>query len=85
MARCASCEAEVVWVISEATGSKMPVDAAPAPDGNLALTRKVDVGRVFARVIGKDEAFAGQRYKSHFVTCPHAGQWRGRKPEVARG
>ena len=49
----------------------MPVDAQPTPLGNLALEGD------FAAVISGE--YTGERYISHFVTCPDAKRWRRRK------
>lgn len=83
MARCTSCQAPIFWAVSASTGKTMPIDAAPTADGNIVI----EAGR--AKVLGAIERAAlppgTNRYRSHFSTCPHAGQWRSPRRETARG
>lgn len=70
----------MVWVVAEATGSRMPIDAEPAAGGNLRL-RAGDPPTV--AVVGPtidllDPDDDGTRYLSHFATCPHADEHRRR-------
>ncbi len=79
MATCRSCGATIQWV-ETVTGKKMPLDAEPHEDGNIAL---LPAG---AMVLTKDLAEQGKkigskRYRSHFATCPSADQHR--KPKGA--
>lgn len=76
---CRSCSAPVVWC-DTSRGKSMPVDAAPTPGGNLLLEQRP--GRApLVHVLGLDAAAAREDlHKSHFVTCPQAGQWRKRRP-----
>jgi len=67
---CASCQAAIEWVRSP-YGKRMPLDLGLQLDGNLV----VDAEGV-AYVTNDRPA-----RRSHFVTCPQAGDWRkGRKP-----
>lgn len=78
--RCRSCGAPILWAALK--GKPFPVDATPADNGNIEL--QLQPGGVYtARVVrgpsapllvaaGVDEP----RYVSHFVTCPHASDWR---------
>jgi hypothetical protein len=72
---CRSCRARITW-LETAGGKKIPVDEDPVPDGNIVV-----VGGM-AHVLGKHDvselAFTEPRYKSHFVTCPQAREWRNR-------
>jgi hypothetical protein len=68
-AHCKSCGAAIEWVKSAKTGKAMPLDAAPAADGNLVV---ID-GVAHAAMVGE-----GPRRKSHFATCPQAASWRQR-------
>jgi hypothetical protein len=47
----------------------MPIDAAPTPDGNLAIEGGV------ARPVDMLTP-PGERWKSHFATCPNADEHR---------
>ena len=56
----------------------MPVDAAPRHDGNVILLDRglaVPVA-VYVDLITSMEHPDADRYVSHFVTCPQAGEWR---------
>jgi hypothetical protein len=76
---CASCHWPVRWVETE-TGKRMPIDAAPNPLGRLVLVRHETsagpVGPWYVHVLGRDEFHEGDRYISHFASCPHARTWR---------
>ena len=63
-ARCSSCQAEIIWVITE-KGHKMPVDAKPMKGFWLEETH------------GQVQANSGSDlHQSHFATCPNADQHR---------
>lgn len=78
-ARCSSCGAPITWAVTT-TGKRMPVDAEPAPNGNVELTpllsafnREPTEATVHAqRPLGHE----GPLHLSHFVTCPQADEWR---------
>lgn len=92
MARCRSCDAEVVWV--QTTGGKlMPLDADTDDgfdrpqldeDGNVVATGRYVTTRHGSRVmevevLDQQELFSGdrpRRYRSHFQTCPDADAHR---------
>ncbi len=75
MARCRSCNAEIVWAVTR-HGKHMPVDAEPSADGNVELVD--DAGTMRATVHGQATLDAGPLHLSHYVTCPDADSWRGR-------
>lgn len=78
-ATCGSCAAPIVWA-KTATGSLMPLDAQPVPDGNVAAYRDAS-GDVRARVLkaGEEPQPHERRGVSHFATCASADQHRKRK------
>ena len=82
MAECRTCHAEIRWVTTAAKGEPMPLDLAPAENGNILLKR---VGGKDVATVLAGEALAGARsrdtplYLSHFVTCPYAAEHRKRK------
>lgn len=95
MARCRSCEAEIVWA-QTTSGKLMPLDAdnddgydRPLldPEGRVAPTgRYVTTKRgqrvMEVEVLAQEELFAGdrpRRYRSHFQTCPNADAHRKAK------
>lgn len=66
---CRSCGASIIWA-QTAKGKDIPIDAEPAPDGNIALINGVaHVDSLFLKS-------AQMHYKSHFATCPNASQHR---------
>jgi len=74
-ARCRSCGAPIWWAMTLA-GKRMPVDAEPASDGNLALYFRGDTGELMCAVATAAAERAGDRWVSHFATCRHARRWR---------
>jgi hypothetical protein len=78
---CRTCRASIMWAFTT-SGKRIPVDADPVPDGNLALLPSTMLGQdptaivvaPGAQLLGDD----GVRYVSHFVTCPYADQHRRR-------
>lgn len=84
-APCRSCKQPVIWVVTEASekkaARKMPLDADPenpvkalrVDDGNIIFTGKQnDDGVYIVRYVGKGV----NRFRSHFATCPQAGEHR---------
>ena len=53
----------------------MPLDATPVSDGKYAIIEQED--GLWALSAGED--FAGERYNSHYKTCPHASQHSKRR------
>ena len=73
--KCRSCGRPIIWTITT-KGKRMPVDANPDPNGNIALDELAD-GTVRASVTGPSPALITEpRYMSHFATCPEAARWR---------
>jgi hypothetical protein len=73
MTNCKSCGAPVEWVTTE-LGKKMPIDPEPVEYGGFALEQRA-VGQVavsIASIIKRAGQYNGQRYASHFQTCPSA-------------
>jgi hypothetical protein len=70
------CTALIVWATT-ANVRPMPVDPEPVGDGNVLLSWVN--GAVRAEVIGKSgqaRLFGRTRYRSHFASCPAAGDFR---------
>ncbi|ETD31240.1 hypothetical protein [Williamsia sp. D3] len=83
--RCRGCKARIFFVSTDRS-EKMPVDVAPVPDGNLAITeapptRGRDGPLPTAVVLRKGQAL-GMRYaglpvyQAHFRNCPNADEFR---------
>lgn len=79
MSECKTCSAPIRWVVSAATGKRMPIDPDPTPGGNIGLDLS---GMVAAAHVYAGEKLMAIRergsdlYLSHFVTCPQAGEHR---------
>lgn len=71
MAKCRSCEAEIVWATSERTGKPMPLDATPTANGNMVMIAGKARGYT-----EEDAKLHRDRYTSHFATCPDADKFR---------
>jgi hypothetical protein len=71
-AACRSCGALIAWR-STLSGRRIPVDPEPVEGGNIHVLAN---GRIV--VEGSDtQVWSGApRYRSHFATCPQAGEWR---------
>lgn len=88
MSRCRSCEAEIIWCVTD-NDKRIPVDAHPAAGGNIRL--HPGAGRIpapgqppIARVVGTtidltDDTDDGTRYYPHHATCPEGPQWKRKK------
>lgn len=73
--RCRSCQAPIRWAVTGANRKPIPLDLEPTDDGNVEL---VDG---YAKTWGTSHDWpAGvDRYRSHYASCPDAGEWRKRK------
>lgn len=73
--QCRSCSDRIIWTTTDRS-KPMPVDAEPAPGGNLTLWRD-DKGEIRSRVVKPHLAFGRTDLRlSHFVRCPQADRWR---------
>lgn len=71
LSQCRSCGAAIRW-IKMASGKAMPVDAEPAPGGNIQV-----LPNGTGEVVSKDVAARSTNlHFSHFVTCPSAAAHR---------
>ena len=78
MSVCRSCGAPVVWAVT-VTGAMMPVDRDPVDGGNIDLVHSGDAsGTPTAHVLSESQPtlYGGDRYVSHFATCPNAAEHR---------
>jgi hypothetical protein len=73
---CRSCGALILWC-EWPSGKRMPVDVAPAFDGNVVLTLRRSENKLLAEKYVGTEHVGRKRYASHFSTCPNASQHRG--------
>ena len=75
---CSTCGAPMVWVTTP-KGKKMPLDAEPVASGPWVIEGDPEGPDPRVRFIG-DAAYTGDRYTSHFQTCPQAAQHSRRSP-----
>jgi len=82
--RCRSCHAPIRWIRTLAD-KLIPLDANEdgsaliVEDGNVRTEKVTELGitRSRATVLGPLEASTEtDLYRSHFATCPNAGEWR---------
>lgn len=78
MSECRSCGAPITWAITD-NGKRIPLDAEPAPNGNLILVDGV------ARTPRIDDDVPFLQYVSHFATCPNAQQHRRSRTKSPAG
>jgi hypothetical protein len=79
---CDSCEAEIIWVVTESKpngegGKAMPLDVEPSSEGRFIKLR-VEGDKKIVRALRNSEldSNTARTYTSHFSTCPHADQHR---------
>lgn len=78
LARCRSCQAEIVWRTNDTTGKRAPIDAAPDPAGPCII---LEDGRYHVLTTSEREAgVTAERRTNHFQTCPHRDQHRKQAP-----
>lgn len=69
--RCNSCPAEIIWLVSEATGKRAPIDARPVEHGNILPDLKTGTYRILPIAPAAErEQHASRLHTSHFATCP---------------
>jgi hypothetical protein len=68
---CPSCSAPIIWTITAAQSKRQPVDAEPAADGTIQLSRRHD-GEVVSTVLPVGARFGkqGRLHLAHHATCP---------------
>lgn len=74
---CKSCGAAIRWVVMEASGKRMPLDAEETAEGNIAISPLDGRAEVVTGARRRDLLTCGEPlYRSHFATCPHAAGHR---------
>jgi len=59
----------MIWVTTK-KGKQMPLDAEPVARGAFIFDGDPEEARVV--YIGEKDPYRGERYSSHFATCPNA-------------
>jgi hypothetical protein len=73
---CRTCGRTIVFASTRKSKS-MPVDVAPAADGNVELV--IEHGLLYADVHGQPPIMPTVLRHSHMETCPHRDRWKGRR------
>lgn len=78
--QCRSCGADMVWVVTR-KGKRMPLDPKPSEEGRFVYDGDDADGKPKVAYLrdGQLKFHTGERYTSHFATCPNADQHRGRE------
>jgi hypothetical protein len=79
---CRGCGAPIIFALVGHTNNKsrsrpvkrMPFDACPNPIGQWAVRQPKDGSEALAIYVGAK--YSGDRYVSHFATCPDAERFR---------
>ncbi len=77
VSNCGKCDAPMIWVRTR-TGKHMPLDADPTELGTFHIVEGPDA-KLEGHHINRSPlglADAGDRYTSHFATCPEAEHFR---------
>lgn len=72
---CRSCNAPVLWATVAKSGKRAILDALPVANGNYVF---IPGSPGMVRVLSAGEETEGDRYLSHFATCPDRADWRSR-------
>lgn len=75
---CGSCGAPIVW-FTTAAGRPMPLNPEPAEDGNIELNSATACNVLGKKALAEARVEGVKLYKTHFSSCPNAGQHRKRK------
>lgn len=79
MSLCSSCRASIIWAVTD-NGKRMPLDVQVDLAGEFWLEAGATKGTTIAHAVRSVAMPPGApRYRSHFATCPHAGQHRKEK------
>lgn len=86
MTECRSCGEPIIWAKVWITGTPIPIDPDPVPNGNIVMRSRRPYVEVASTNQIKDAKKAGlDLYVSHFVTCKDGDKWRRQRPIGERG
>lgn len=69
MTDCRSCGEPIRFAKTKA-GKLIPIDVLPDSSGNIVFEGDVAI------ILPDPEKYEGEKFVSHFVTCPDAERWR---------
>lgn len=87
--RCRSCRAQMLFatvIKTDGARTTLPIDPTPVPAGNLEYVGG-PAEKPLLRALTEEqraEPAAGDRYQSHFRSCPQSEVWRA-NPKTYRG
>jgi hypothetical protein len=73
--RCTSCRQKILWAVTDRNAEPIPINPQAISTGNVSLDLW---GDAVVATVNPPAGAPGDRYRSHFVTCPNAD--RHRKP-----
>lgn len=73
VAICKACGAPIRFLESPKTHKLNPIDVVPAADGNLTIDEEHGL---YLFILDRTQVAEGERYVSHFATCPKAAEFR---------
>jgi hypothetical protein len=82
MAVCHSCAQVIRWA-ETVDGTKMPLDPAPSPVGNVFLTVSGKARTLTREEIDRGRAAGALLYRSHHASCPAAERHRVGRNQMA--
>lgn len=76
---CKSCKAPVLWAKWPRTQKWMPVDVKPVAEGDIILRHRKSENLLLAEKLEVGSEVTGNRYLSHFSTCPNSKENRSQR------
>lgn len=76
---CKKCGAGMIWART-GRGKKMPLDAEPTSAGQFVLEGDAQNPTTYRLANYAASSYTGDKYTSHFSTCPNADDFR-QKPD----
>jgi hypothetical protein len=70
---CKYCGADVLWLKHDRTHKPAPIDAAPAPNGNIRISRELGLYRIADE---GDRKQGRELHLNHHATCPNVARVR---------
>ncbi|HEX9959841.1 MAG TPA: hypothetical protein VGB00_02845 [Pyrinomonadaceae bacterium] len=75
--QCQKCGREILWLKHFETGKSNPIEAEPAKDGNLVISREKGLYRLATpEEIDRAKIYKKNLYISHFAKCEFAKSFR---------
>lgn len=72
MSKCKKCKAPILWCRTATSGSWIPIDKTPNPEGNITISGHLMIAKVVDLFTEADAV----RYMPHHATCPNVEEFR---------